>query len=210
MRTAKKLELRDSRFQCRETGRPLPRAQRAGTRIGVVNSAGQHVKKSPPLIETVKMCLRRKNRVQGKTHRGWEHVSEVTWRGSGHFCSDTETLCKYPPMDRLRTRTLSGSTVLLTCRIAWESGSVRGGYRRQNASWWRTSRGLRWPTSSLESKTTGRMCRHGFSGDPLERGKVAKLLGKLRDTTPPFPISGTAPSLHSMSGFALDCTTIVS
>jgi hypothetical protein len=134
------------------------------------------------------MHLRKVNRVQGKTHCRSEHMSEVTWRGSGHFCSDTETLCKYPRMDHLRIKTSSGSTVLRTCRIAWESGSVRGRYRRQNASWWRTSRGLGWPTSSLESRTTGWICRHGFSGDPLERGKVAKPQESFETQLRPFQL----------------------
>jgi hypothetical protein len=185
----------------------------AGAEGRNTHRCGEHgetaCEKSSPLIKIVKMRLRRKTRVQNKRHRGWEHMSEVTWRGSGQFCSDTKTLCKYPQINRLRTRTSSGSTVLRTCRITWESGSVRG-YRRHNASWWRTSRGLGWPTSSLESRTTRRLCRHDFSRDPLERGKVAKLSGKLQDTTPPFRISGTTPSLSSTSRFALHCTTIVS
>jgi hypothetical protein len=124
------------------------------------------------------MHLRKVNRVQGKTHCRSEHMSEVTWRGSGHFCSDTETLCKYPRMDHLRIKTSSGSTVLRTCRIAWESGSVRGRYRRQNASWWRTSRGLGWPTSSLKSKDHRTDVQTRFLRRPIGAGKGGKAPGK--------------------------------
>jgi hypothetical protein len=78
MRTAKKLKVSDSGVQCCEIVRPLPRAKMAGTCIAVVKSAGQLVKKSPLVIEIVKVRLRRQNCVQGKTHRGSEHMSEVT------------------------------------------------------------------------------------------------------------------------------------
>jgi hypothetical protein len=127
MQTLTKLKLRDLGVQCHETGRPLRRAQRVGTRIGILDSIGQLIKNSPPLIETVKMRLRRSNHVEGKTHRGSEHMNEVTWRGIGQFYSETEMLCKYPRMDHLCTRTSSGSTDLRTHIIAWESDSVRGG-----------------------------------------------------------------------------------